>query len=154
MVPVRRLSGVVSWRARPGDHGYLAVSVRYAEGDLRYLGRIAIVTSAAGRAPSPCRPDHTRPRLVGVEVQRTRAGVRAVIAMAERASAEGTLQRPAGARVLLVRRFTARRGPVSSQQVVRFGALAPGVYRLRLTLRDRAGNVAVASRRIVVPPAG
>jgi hypothetical protein len=153
-VPVRRPSGVVSWTARPSDHGYLTVSIRYPEGDPRYLGRIAIVTSAAGRAPSACQPDRTPPRLVGVEVERRRAGVRAVIAMTERASAEGTLQRLAGGRALLVRRFVAPRGPVSSQQVLRFGALAAGVYRLRLILRDRAANVTVASRRIVVPAAG
>ncbi|MEA2167746.1 MAG: hypothetical protein QOF76_1046 [Solirubrobacteraceae bacterium] len=153
-VPVRRPSGVVSWTARPSDHGYLTVSVRYPQGDPRYRGRIAIVTSAAGRAPSACRPDRTPPRLVGVQVERTRAGVRTVIAMTERASAEGTLQRLAGGRALLVRRFVASRGPVSSQQVLRFGALAAGVYRLRLTLRDRAAYVTVASRRIVVPAAG
>jgi hypothetical protein len=153
-VPVRRPSGVVGWRARPSDHGHLTVSATYAQGDAGYQGSIQIVTSPAGRAPSPCRPDHTRPRLVGVEVQRTRAAVRAVVAMSERASAEGTLQRLTSGRALLVARFPARRGAVSSQQVLRFGPLPAGVYRLRLTLRDRAGNPAAVSRRIVVPPAG
>jgi len=154
-VPVRRLSGVLSWTARPSDHGYLTVLASFHQGSLKYLARVAILASPAGRAPNACRPDHTPPRVVGVEVQRTAVGgVRAVLAMSERATASGTLQRLAGGRAVLVRRFTARRGPVSSQQVLRFGALAPGVYRLRLTLRDRAGNTAAPARRIVVPPAG
>jgi hypothetical protein len=153
-VPVRRPSGVVSWRARPSDHGYLTVRASYSEGVAGYRASILIVPSAAGRAPSACRPDRTRPRLVGVEVERTRAGVLAVLAMTERASVEGTLQRLRAGRALLVRRFPARRGPVSSQQLLRFGALPAGAYRLRLTLRDRAGNRAAATRRIVVPPTG
>jgi hypothetical protein len=143
--------GVVSWRIRPRDHGYLVAIARYPEGDPSSLGRLEVVPSAAGGPAPACRPDHTPPRLLGIEIERTPAGVSAVVSAEEPVAVTGTLRRLVGGRALAARAVAARRGAVSSQQVLRLGPLASGTYTLVVRLRDGAGNLGLASRRIVVP---
>jgi hypothetical protein len=146
--------GVVAWRIRPRDHGYLVAIARYPEGDPSSLGRLEVVPNAAGGPAPACRPDHTPPLLLGVEVERTRAGVSAVVSAEEPVAVTGTLHRIVGGRAVAARAVAGRRGAVSSQQVLRLGPLAPGAYRLVVRLRDGAGNLGLASRRIVVAADG
>jgi hypothetical protein len=85
-----------------------------------------------------------------VEQEQTRPGWNVLVTASEPATVTALLRRRAGG-AARANAIPVRRGAGTSEWVLRLGAVEPGAHRIVIRLRDRAANLTLASRRIMMP---